>query len=156
MTDKNNIHNLLGAIPPRPLDPTALQGKVLAMRKDPAMERLAILFVVNCFRYTVLEKYHREWPQFTDEKMKVLMQATVNKLHTALHAFFTGDSETRDAVWEVLHWNYPAGWDVPEFDQGLLRSIELTKQARKQEAKAAAKAARTVAADARGKNGVVR
>ena len=131
------MNNMLGAIPPRPLDPTALQGKVLSMKTDPALERLAILLVVNCFRYTVLEKYHIEWPEFTDEKMKPLMQQAVNKLHTALHAFFAGDTETKDAVWEVLHWNYPTGWDPPAFDQRLLREIELTKQARKKERKAA-------------------
>ena len=107
------------------------------MKTDPALERVAILLVVNCFRYTVLEKYHIEWPEFTDEKMKALMQQAVNKLHTALHAFFAGDAETQDAVWEVLHWNYPTGWDTPAFDQGLLREIELTKQARKKERKTA-------------------
>ena len=114
------MNNMLGAIPPRPLDPTALQGKVLPMKTDPALERLAILLVVNCFRNTVLEKYHIEWPEFTDEKMKPLMQQAVNKLHTALHAFFAGDAETKDAVWERLHWNYPTGWDPPVFDQKLL------------------------------------
>ena len=45
--------------------------------------------------------------------------------------FFTGDKETRDAAWEVFNQQFPNGWDTPEFDQGLLRAIELTKQARK-------------------------
>lgn len=123
-----------GATPPRPIDLAAfeaLQSKTLSMKTDPAMERLAILFVVNCFRNTVLENYHSEWPEFTDEKMKALMQEAVNKLHTALHAIFTGDRETQDAAWEVLNQHFPSGWDTPEFDQGMLRAIELTKQARK-------------------------
>ena len=71
--------------------------------------------------------------------MKPLMQQAVNKLNTALHAFFSGDEATRDAVWEVLHWNYPTKWDTPEFDQRLLRLIELTKEAQKLERKAAKK-----------------
>jgi hypothetical protein len=65
------------------------------------------------------------------------MKEAVNRLHTVLHAIFTGDDTTRDATWEVLHRYYPPQWDTPEFDQGLLRTIELTKQARKREAKIA-------------------
>jgi hypothetical protein len=68
------------------------------------------------------------------------MKEAVNRLHTVLHAIFTGDDATRDAAWEVLHRYYPPQWDAPEFDQGLLRVIELTKQARKRDAKIAAKA----------------
>jgi hypothetical protein len=134
------MNNTDGAIPPRPLDPTALQEKVLSMKTDPVMERLAVLFVVNCFRTTVLENYHAEWPEFTNDKMKALMKEAVNRLHTALHAIFTGDDATRDAAWEVLHHYYKPQWDKPEFDQGLLRSIESTKQARKRDANAATKA----------------
>jgi hypothetical protein len=105
-----------GAIPPRPFDPkdlAALQAKTLTMKTDPAMERLAVLFVVNCFRNTVLENYHSKWPEFTDEKLKALMKEAVNNLHTALHAIFTGDEATRDAAWEVLHWQYPLAVLVP-------------------------------------------
>ncbi len=95
------MNNTDGAIPPRPLDPTALQEKVLSMKTDPVMERLAVLFVVNCFRTTVLENYHAEWPEFTNDKMKALMKEAVNRLHTVLHAIFTGDDATHDAAWEV-------------------------------------------------------
>lgn len=70
--------------------------------------------------------------RFTDEQMKTLMKETVNKLHTALHAIFTGDEATRDAAWEVLHWYFQPAWVTPDFDQGLLRAIELTKTAQKQ------------------------
>ena len=127
-----------GATYPRSFDPAdiaALQEKTLTMKADPLMERLALLFVVNCFRNTVLENYHSDWPEFSQEKMKALMKESVNKLHTALHAIFTGDEATRDAAWEVLNVYYPQAWDKPAFDQGLLRTIELTKQARKREAK---------------------
>ena len=123
-----------GACYPRIFDPAdiaAMQKRALTMKVDPVMQRLAVLLVVNCFRNTVLENYHSDWPEFTDEKMKALMKEAVDKLHTALHAFFTADKATQDAVWEVLNVYYPRGWDKPEFDQGLLRAIELTKQARK-------------------------
>ncbi len=120
--------------PPRSFDLEdieAMQERQLSMKTDPAMERLAVLFVANCFRNTVLEDYHADWPEFTDELMKALMQEAVNKLSTALHVVFTGDQTTRDAALEVLSWHWPSAWDDPEFDQGMLRVIELTKQARK-------------------------
>ena len=69
------------------------------MKVDPVLRRMAVLLVVNCFRNTDLENYHAEWPQFTDEKMKTLMQQAVNKLHTALHAFFAGDSYAIRSMW---------------------------------------------------------
>lgn len=131
------MNNTLGAIPPRSFDPAAiaaLQAKTLSMKTDLVTERLAVLFVVNCFRNTVLENYHSDWPKFAQEEMKALMKEAVNKLHTALHAIYTGDKATRDAAWEVLHWQFPTGWDTPEFDQGMLRAIELTKQATKRDA----------------------
>jgi hypothetical protein len=124
-----------GALPPQPLDPEALHGKPLSMKTDAVMERLALLFVVNCFRNTVLEKYHTEWPEFTQAKMKALMKEAVDKLHTALHAIFTGDEATRDAAWAVLDSNYQGGWDAPEFNQSMLRAIELAKKARKRDRK---------------------
>ncbi len=117
-------------------DIEAMQGRTIAMKLDPAMERMAVLLVVNCFRNTVLENYHSEWPEFSQAKMKALMQESVNKLHTALHAVFTGDEATQSAAWEVLNVYFPEQWDKPEFDQGLLRMIELTKQARQREGKA--------------------
>ena len=122
-----------GGMPPRPFDPdalAALQDQTLSMKVDPAMERLAVLLVVYSFRNTVLENWHSEWRQFTDERMKVLMKEAVNKLHTALHAVFTGDDATREAALEVLSWQWPAKWDKPELDQSMLRAIEMTKQAR--------------------------
>jgi hypothetical protein len=141
--ETNIMNDINAAMPPRVFDPAAidaLRKETLSLKRDAAMERLAVLFVVYCFRDTVLEDYHSQWPQFTDEKMKELMKQAVNRMHTALHAFFTGDKETQDAVWEVLNGHYPAGWDTPEFDQGMLRLIELTKRAQKQDAKAAKKA----------------
>ncbi len=125
-----------GATHPRSFDLAdieAMQGRTMAMKLDPSMERLAVLLVVNCFRNTVLEDYHSEWPEFSQARMKALMQESVNKLHTALHAVFTGDEATRNAAWEVLNVYFPQQWDKPEFDQGLLRMIELTKQARERE-----------------------
>jgi len=130
------MNDVLGAVPPRSLDLAAIaaiQGKTLTMKVDPAMERLAVLLVVNCFRNTVLENYHSEWPEFTQAKMKALMKDAVNKLHTAMHAFFTGDEATQSAAWEVLNVYFPRQWDKPEFDQDLLKAIELTKQARKRD-----------------------
>jgi len=127
------MNDVTGAAYPRVFDPAdiaAIQGKTFSMKVDPAMERLAVLLVVNCFRNTVLENYHSEWPEFSQAKMKALMTESVNKLHTALHAFFTGDEATQSAAWEVLNVYFPRQWDKPEFDQGLLRTIELTKQAR--------------------------
>jgi hypothetical protein len=100
------------------------------METDSAMERLAVLLVVYSFRNTVLEDYHSEWPDFTDERMKVLMKESVNKLNTALHAVFTGDEATREAALDVLSLQWPTRWDSPELDQSMLRAIELTKQAR--------------------------
>ena len=132
------MNEMPGATYPRipdPADIAALQGKTLTMKTDAAMERLALLFVVNCFRNTVLEDYHSEWPEFSQEKMKALMKEAVNRLHTALHAIFTGDQATQDAAWEALNVYYPQAWDKPEFDQGLLRAIELTKEAKKREQK---------------------
>ena len=32
----------------------------------------------------MLENYHAEWPQFTDEKMKALMKEAVDRTYTAL------------------------------------------------------------------------
>ena len=136
--DGGDMNDITGAAYPRVFDPAdiaAIQDKTLTMKVDPAMERLAVLLVVNCFRNTVLENYHSEWPEFSQAKMKALMKESVNKLHTALHAIFTGDQATQDAAWEALNVYYPPAWDKPEFDQGLLRAIELTKQARKREAK---------------------
>jgi hypothetical protein len=115
-------------------DIAAVVGKTLSMKTDAAMERLATLFVVNCFRNTVLETYHTDGVPVTDERMKVLMTEAVNKLHTALHAIFNGDQATQDAAWEALNVQYPPAWDKPEFDQDLLRAIELTKLARKRAA----------------------
>lgn len=54
------------------------------MQPDPDIEKIAVLIVVNCFRNTVLEQYHCEWPQFTDEKMKALMKEAVDRTYTAL------------------------------------------------------------------------
>ena len=130
------MNDIPGAAYPRVFDPAAIaamQGKTITMKVDPAMERLAVLLVVNCFRNTVLENYHTDWPEFTQAKMKALMKEAVSKIHTALHAFFTGDEATQSAAWEVLNVYFPPQWDKPEFDQGLLRTIELTKQARKRE-----------------------
>jgi len=89
--------------------------------------------VVHCFRNTVLEDYHSEWPEFTQKKMKKLMQQAVNKLNTALHVLFRGDEATCNAAWEYFHGQYPSGWDASKFDQGMLRVIELTKQARQRD-----------------------
>ena len=55
-----------GAIPPRAQDPEAMlavQGKALSLRTDPSMGLIATLLVVKCFRNTVLEEYHAEWPR---------------------------------------------------------------------------------------------
>lgn len=130
------MNDMTGAAYPRVFDPAdiaAVQAKTFAMKIDPAMERLAVLLAVNCFRNTVLENYHSEWPEFSQAKMKALMKESVNKLHTALHAFFTGDKATQEAAWEVLNVYFPHQWDKPEFDQGFLRTIELTKQARRRD-----------------------
>jgi hypothetical protein len=128
------MNDVSGGMPPRPFDleaMKALQGQTLSMETDPAIERLAVLLVVYSFRNTVLENYHSEWPEFTDERMKVLMKESVDKLNTALHAVLTGDEATREAALEVLTWQWPTRWDSPEIDQSMLRAIELTKQARK-------------------------
>lgn len=132
------MNELPGASYPRVFDPAdiaALQAKTLTMKTDAPMERLAVLFVVNCFRNTVLETYHTDRVPITDERMKMLMKEAVNKLHTALLAVFTGDQATKDAAWEALNVYYPQTWDKPEFDQGLLKAIELTKRARKRAAR---------------------
>jgi hypothetical protein len=76
-------------------------------------------------------KTRRKFYYLTDERMKVLMKEAVNKLNTALHAIFTGEQDTQDAAWEALNVYYPQMWDKPDFDQGLLHGIELTKRARK-------------------------
>lgn len=144
-TGGKKMNDIYGAFPPRvfnPADIEALQKETLSLKRDAAMERLAVLFVVYAFRDTVLEDYHSQWPQFTDDKMKALMQQAVNKMNTALHAFFAGDKETQDAVWEVLNTHFPTGWDTPEFDQGMLGLIELTKREQKKDLKAAKKVKR--------------
>lgn len=61
-----------------PADFEALEGKALTMPTDAGMEALALLLVVNCFRNTVLEDYHSQWPEFADVKMKALMKESVN------------------------------------------------------------------------------
>ena len=132
------MNEMPGASRPRKLDSAdivALDGKTLSMKTDAAIERMAVLFVVNCFRNTVLETYHTDGVPVTDKHMKELMKEAVNKLHTALHAIFTGDQATQDAAWEALNIHYPPAWDKPEFDQDMLRAIELTKLARKRAAR---------------------
>lgn len=132
------MNEMPGASYPRKSDEadlSAMQATTLSMKTDATIERLAVLFVVNCFRNTVLETYHSDGVPVTDERMKALMKEAVNRLHTAMHAIFTGDQTTQDAAWEALNVYYPPAWDKPEFDQGLLRAIELTKRARKREEK---------------------
>jgi len=132
------MNEIPGASHPRSFDKAdiaAVEAKTLSMKTDAAIERLAVLFVVNCFRNTVLETYHIDGVPVTDERMRVLMKEAVNRLHTALHAIFTGDHATQDAAWEALNVHFPQTWDKPEFDQGMLRAIELTKLARKRAAR---------------------
>jgi hypothetical protein len=129
----DNMNEMPRASCPRNFDEAdidAVKGKTLSMKTDASIERLAVLFVVNCFRNTVLETYHTDGVPVTDERMKMLMTEAVNKLNTALHAIFTGEQATQDAAWEALNVYYPQMWDKPEFDQGLLHAIELTKRAR--------------------------
>ena len=104
----------------------ALQEKVLSLRTDPSMELIASLLVVTCFRTTVLEEYHTEWPQFTQEKMQALMRQTVNKTYTALCALMGGTSDEKQAIIDVLGENVSAvaGWDKPQFEQDMLRAME--------------------------------
>ena len=122
------------AIPPRAQDPEAMlavQGKALSLRTDPSMELIATLLVVKCFRNTLLEEYHAEWPQFTQEKMKALMQQTVNKTYTALCALMGGTSDEKQAIIDVLGENVSAaGWDKPQFEQDMLRAMERAKRKR--------------------------
>ena len=132
------MNEMPGASYPRSFDQAdidAVKGKTLSMKTDASIERLAVLFVVNCFRNTVLETYHTDGVPVTDERMKALMKEAVNKLNTALHAIFTGDQATQDAAWEALNVYFPQTWDKPDFDQGLLHGIELTKRARKRAAR---------------------
>ena len=115
-----------------PLDPAFPKGKTLSLRTDPSMELLATLLVVKCFRNTVLEEYHTEWPQFTQEKMKALMQQTVNKTYTALCALMGGTSDEKQAIMDVLgeQVSAVARWDKPQFEQDMLRAMERAKRKR--------------------------
>ncbi|MFZ4395146.1 MAG: hypothetical protein ACOYOU_05900 [Kiritimatiellia bacterium] len=107
-------------------DVLALQKEVPSLRTDPSMELIASLLVVTCLRNTVLEDYHTEWPQFTQEKMKVLMRQTVNKTYTVLCALIGGTAEEKQAIIDVLGENVSAvaGWDKPQFEQDMLRAMQ--------------------------------
>ena len=82
------------------------------MTPDPEIEKLAVLIVVNCFRNTVLENYHAEWPQFNDEKMKALMKEAVDRTYTALCGLLNPAS-TADfaAMQDSLAWYPRTGTD---------------------------------------------
>jgi len=97
------------------------------MTPDPEIEKLAVLIVVNCFRNTVLENYHAEWPQFNDEKMKALMKEAVDRTYTALCGLLNPAS-TADfaAMQDSLAW-YTPHWDRPQFDKNMLKSMERAK-----------------------------
>jgi hypothetical protein len=100
------------------------------MERDPALEKIAVLIVVNCFRNTVLENYHAEWPQFTDEKMKALMKSAVDRTYTALCGIVNPATPfDQKAMIDSLAWNTPTApqWDRPHFDQNMLASFERAK-----------------------------
>jgi len=101
------------------------------MQPDTDLEKIAVLIVVNCFRNTVLEQYHSEWPQFTDEKMKALMKEAVDRTYTALCGLLKPDSAADcDALQDALAWHTPTGckkWDRPRFDQRMLNDMELAR-----------------------------
>ena len=97
------------------------------MNPDPNIEKMAVLIVVNCFRNTVLENYHAEWPQFTDEKMKALMKEAVDRTYTALCGLLNL-ATTADfaAMQDSLAW-YTPRWDRPQFDPNMLKNMEHAK-----------------------------
>ena len=101
------------------------------MQPDPDIEKLAVLIVVNCFRNTVLEQYHCEWPQFTDDKMKALMKEAVDRTYTALCGLLKPESGADfAALQDSLAWHTPAGrnkWDRPRFDQRMLNDMDLAR-----------------------------
>lgn len=113
---------------PQPVqdDMLALRKEVPSLRTDPSMELIASLLVVTCLRNTVLEEYHTEWPQFTQEKMKVLMRQTVNKTYTVLCALIGGTAEEKQAIIDVLGENVSAvaGWDKPQLEQDMLKAMQ--------------------------------
>jgi hypothetical protein len=97
------------------------------MERDPDLEKIAVLIVVNCFRNTVIESYHAEWPQFTDEKMKALMKSAVDRTYTALCGIVNPSTPfDQKGMIDSLAWETPTGhkWDRPKFDQNMLKSLE--------------------------------
>ena len=100
------------------------------MDPDPNLEKMAVLIVVNCFRNTVLEQYHTDWPQFTDEKMKALMKEAVDRTYTALCGIVNPATPFDQKVMiDSLAWNTPTApqWDRPHFDQNMLKNMERAK-----------------------------
>ena len=124
----NTRLSFLGRLKPNPRlfgPPTTVYSPSMNSSTEAAsLKKLALLMTVTCVRNTCIEDFHARPQGLSDADMRLFNKQVASKVYTFLSYLLGDDPAKRERLLAGVEHLFPANWDEPSLDKGLVAVAE--------------------------------
>ena len=124
----NSRLSFLGRLKPNPKlfsqAPVVYAPPMNSSTEDASFKKLALLMTVTCVRNTCIEDFHSRPQGLSDADMRLFNQQVSSKVYTFLRYLLGEDPAMRERLLAGVEHLFPANWDEPSLDRGLVAVAE--------------------------------